>query len=59
MVFSSLGDSLVLMFNVRKKKDIAAGKTMVLEREDLFKGNTNKLLMETRSHSCSVLGRHF
>lgn len=35
-VFSSLSDSVVLLFNVRKKKDITAGKTMALEREDVF-----------------------
>lgn len=58
-VFFSLSESVVLLFNVRKKKDITAGKTMALEREDVFKMSTNKHLLETRSLSCSVFGGHF
>lgn len=45
-VFSSHDDSVALLFSVRKKKDITAGKTRALEREDVFKMNTNKCLLK-------------
>ncbi|KAJ7412026.1 hypothetical protein BTVI_47904 [Pitangus sulphuratus] len=58
-VFSNLSDSMVLLFNVMKSRNIIVGKAMALERVTMFEMNSNMHLLEMRTLSCSMFGRHF